>query len=129
MYASKGLIVAAAVALLGMTATSVYGLQNGIDVLMSDNMMFNYLRLGLVGALGVLLLTQVPRSIATRAFVGVVAVVLLGLNGYYMLGDQLYVFDGMMFALVAIIMALEAIEPQTSFAQKPQIKTVKVRVE
>lgn len=76
-------------------------------------MMFNYLRIGLVGALGVLLVTQVPRAIATRAFVAVVALAVMIVNGYFLMNNQLFILDGMVFALVAVILALEAVELET----------------
>ncbi len=93
-----------------MSATTFYGIENGVNLLINPSEPFMYLRIGLIGALLLLFFTRVPRSIATRLFTGILAGALFIVNGYFMMSNSLMLLDGMMFALVAIILGIEALE-------------------
>lgn len=121
MRVNKLIMVLTAAMLLYMSATAHYGITNGVDLFISHEQSFTYLRLGLIGALAVLFFTEVPRSMATRFFTGVIAAVLFMANGYFLLENVLPIMDGMMFSLVAIILAIEAIE----YEPQPKVELAK----
>lgn len=116
MRVNKLIMTVTAAFLFYMSATVYYGINNGVDLFINHSTMFMYVRLGLIGALALLFFTQVPRSIATRMFVGIISAILLLANAYYVLDATMAPLDGMMFSVVAIILGIEALEyePETN---------------
>lgn len=121
MRVNKLIMVLTAGMLLYMSATAHYGISNGVDLFINHELSFTYLRLSLIGALAVLFFTEVPRSIATRFFTGIIAAALFGANGYFLLENAIPIMDGMMFGLVAIILAIEALE----YEPQPKVQLAK----
>lgn len=106
----KLIIISAIVFLAVANLTSMLGWQNGIDALISNSEILNYIRFGAIGILVVLMLTKIPRSVATRAFVGVGAVLLFVTNIVLLNNYHVSLLDFMVFALVSVIFAIEAAE-------------------
>lgn len=119
------LIIALTIALAAAAAyTAHYQLQNGLDIIISMSPVLVMVRLAIIGVLLLLLFTNVPRSIATRGFVAVSAVLLMTLNLSLLADYQIQLFDAMLFAAVSIIFAIEALELEP----RKQKHTAKIRV-
>lgn len=127
MYTRKGLIIATIAVLTVFIATSALRLQNGIDVLISPNLSFNNIRLGVIATLVVMLVTTIPRAIVTRLVVGAVALALLGLNVQLFITGQLFLLDGMVLLLVVVLLGIAAVEPETA-VYEPDKETVEVQI-
>ncbi len=99
--------IAFLIAIMTMTSMGQDGL---LQAFVSNDLVFQGVRLGLIGLLITLLVTSPPRSLEFRSFL-YMASAALTFSVVFMLSEYtMAVLDALLFVEVAIIFALEAIE-------------------
>ena len=113
---------------LATLAISMNGLENGISLLITSSVTANVFRAGIVVLLLALLLTHPPRSLSFRAILFASSVGLLTVPLALLLSYSLSLLDALIFLMVGIICAVEALEyPNEQRVQRERIAHVNRR--
>lgn len=114
----KSIIIGTVVLLVAVTAAIAFGVAHPLLLITEQGIWYQLIRLALVGLLLALVFTDPPRSLYFRVTLGVFAAALFAGPLAMMLSYQIGIVDSMLFSLVAIIFAIEAIEAPT-LAENP----------
>lgn len=109
----KSIILGTVVLLVAVTVAIQAGVSHPLLLITEQSIGYQIIRMTLVGLLLALVLTSPPRSLYFRVILGVFAVALFVGPLAMMLTYQISIVDSLLFNLIAIIFAIEAIEAPT----------------
>lgn len=114
MFSTKLTIITVALAVGSVLGASLLQLDNGLQYIIDYGMAYNALRVAILVLLMTLLFVRPPRPVAMRLFLGAAGVMLHVGALYLLFSYSLSMLDAFVFMAVAVVFAVEALEPETA---------------
>lgn len=127
MHTTKQLITAIIIVIAISGIASFFNLDPFMNAFIGAGPVYNVFRAAAVALLIVLLVTNPPRTLRVRALLAGGSAALLGLLAYQFSTYQLYLLDAFVFVELAIIFAIEALEPYEAKHQRGNLTFTRAR--
>lgn len=121
-YNIRVVSVLAALLLGAVLASTLYYPVAGLQYLVTESWSYTGIRIVLLAVFAMMFVTQPPRAMAVRVFLGLVAALLFGVSVSLFFAYEMKVIDALIFMCSAIVIGVEALEsPAMRVQRRPYI--------